>query len=201
MQRALLVAALLLTACHKPEPPAQRASDSIDYNLRTFLGISTLNPKFTLPDSAKAFYPVAVFFVDGKEVARKNGPAMLSFGDTEQRPVSVDFQLLWQVEGKLFRRALVVMGGNTMDLSNAFPYWQQMLSGSFSSWNVPMEGGAPYQYQGVTILGIVASGMDAGTIAQGHLNPASAGKYVVALGVCYGSDRDALEKQFHAVNP
>jgi hypothetical protein len=198
MHRSLLVLALalLLAACHKPEPPAAQPPPSIDYNLRAYLGIRTIDAKFTLPDSAQGYYPVTIFFADGKEVARKNGPVMLGALNNAQRPMSGDFQLLWQYDGDQFRRAAVVDGANTLDLSDAFPHWQQM---QYAAWrSVPMQENV--SYQGITILGIIAKSADP---KQGPvLEPvapsglASIGQYVVAIGVCYGSDYDALKKQF-----
>lgn len=187
-ERLLLIIAVLFSGC-KPDHPTVPPSRNDDA-LRTFMGIRTVDARFALPDSATAYYPAAVFFADGKEVARVKGPAMMNLGSHQQRPFHGDIQLLWQFESDQFRRAALVDGGNSRDLTDAFPHWQEFSS---AGWRpVPMD--ERLSYQGISILGLLASSPPQVYPAPEKL--ASAGKYVVAIGIVYGSDAAALERQF-----
>jgi len=196
---ALLVLALLLCACRKPETPAAaQQPPAIDEGLRTFMGIHTLDGRFKLPDTAAGYYPVAVMFADGGELARRRGPMLLGGGPQEfpAVPRTGDVQLLWQFEGGKFRRAALVDGANAAELGDVFPHWQQMAAAAWRS--VPLEENLTYQ--GITILGILIASPD--NKVQPQLYPASGerlpscGQYVVAIGIRHGSDAEALRREF-----
>ncbi len=188
----LFVAALLI-GCQKSDHTAPTSATN-DEALRTFLGIRSIDARFTLPDSEIGYYPVAIFFANGKEMARRTGIMRIGMDSHRQLPFSGDFQLLVQFESNQFRRAALVCDGNLCDLSDAFPYWQNL---SYPSWRpVPMD--EHILYQGVSILGIMAAspGSRAMPNLYGLPDLASLAPYVVAVGIVFGSDKAALTKRF-----
>ncbi|HEY8899381.1 MAG TPA: hypothetical protein VIM61_03150 [Chthoniobacterales bacterium] len=189
MRSLFFITLALLSGCEKPDLP--EPPRTIDHELRTFMGIRTLDASFTLPDSASAYYPVTLLFADGQQVAEIKGPAMMSVGTHQPQPFRGHIQLLWQFESNQFRRAAIVDGSNSRDLSDAFPHWQQFSS---AGWRpVPMD--EHLSYQGVSILGLLASS-SAPQLYPTSATLATAAKYVVAIGIVYDSDSAALRTRF-----
>lgn len=193
---SLFVLAASLAGCTKPVPVTQ-APAVIDHELRTFLGIRTIDATVTVPDSAQAYYPVAIMFTDGREIAHAKGVMHSAGGSRTARPLVTSIQLMWQIEDRQFRRAALVQGGNIRELSLVYPDWQR-LAGVGQSWRRVSEN-ENLTYKGVSVRGILAVSGDEKT--QPQLYPtsdtlAAAAKYVVVLGVVFGSDTKSLEPRF-----
>jgi hypothetical protein len=193
---ALLSLLLLpLAACAPPSPGARPADQAmIDQELRTYLGIRTLRGTFTLPTKAQGYFPVAIMFADGVEVARAS-VALQGLKD-RRGPMSGEIQLLMPADAKLTQRAVLIDGGNKRDLTELYPHWNDFTSGG---WR-PIASNEEFRYDGVSICAIFVS--TPGAAAQLHPSPdklATAGKYVVAIGLVHGEDFEALKRQFEAL--
>jgi len=185
-------------ACHKsPSASAPRQDDvrPVDEELRTFLGIRTVRGRFALPETAAGYYPVAILFADGREVARKKCPMYLSQGAASVAR-RVDIQLLCQYEQGAFRRAALVDQGNATELGDGYP-WDDFASAGWRSMNAE----EAIQYQGITILGIMASRGKAGgdhgvALYTSAENLPASNKYVIAIGIDTDTDPGKLRERF-----
>jgi hypothetical protein len=197
MLRLLVVPLLFLplAACDQAMPGARPPEQStIDHELRTYLGIRTLRGTFTLPKTAQGYFPVAIMFADGVEVARTKLVLNL-MGKDHRGPISGEIQLLMPADATGTQRAVLIDGGNKRDLTDLYPHWPEFTSGSWRS----VQASEDFRYDGVSICAIFAS-TPSGT-EQLYPKPdqlATAGKYVVAIGVVSGEDSEALRKQFQA---
>lgn len=196
MLLALLAAATLSRAAlHEPALRAPQSQNPTDEDLRTFLGIRTLRGLFTVPKEAAGYYPVTLFFVDGKEVARVKGPVLTRKKPGEQQ-VNGEAQLLWKTEGGKVMQAAIVDGGNKIDLMERYPHWDKFSS----SASRPFNAGDDMHYDSIALSAVIAANEpDSHMMPNLNANNITAfGKYVVAIGVAYDTDYDKLETQFLA---
>jgi hypothetical protein len=159
--------------------------------LRTFLGVKSIRGKFKLPKDAVGYYPVALFFADGKQVAR--APSVMFFGD----PTEGEIQLLWQMDDtrKSVKRAALVDGGNERDVFGFYSHWDEFRNNGART--VPPD--EHFRYGDVDVAAIIGTQGSGSFLPQLYPAPdqlPTAAKYVIAIGVVTDSDRDRLRTKF-----
>ena len=198
MKRIFLIcgSVVFLAACnrHDSTKPVAQPPNSIDRELRAFLGINTLDATVRLPDFANAYYAVAVMFSDGKEIAHGKGP-LFSIGPRIQRSPITNIQLLWQVEASNFRRAALVNNGNISNLSDSYPDWQHLVAGGQSSR--PVSEDENLTYKGISVRGILI-GSSTGQLYPTSETLLSAAKHLVIIGFVFGSDIESVKQRFQS---
>lgn len=189
--RSVTVAALVcLTAiaCQKADS-TNTAQSPQDDALRAYLGIRSLRGTYTLPASAKGYYPVALIFQNGEEVGRTVG-VMIGLGQNSKE-ISGDLQLLLSAKD---RRAMLYHNGNSAELGDKID-WTQF--GGTTTWSaIPVA--QEIRYQDVSVRAVFATAPGPAITPSIRLDNefTKSGPYVVAIGVVSGDDIDALRKKF-----